>query len=370
MNYMIPISKPWIDEEEVSRVIRQLNSGALTYSDTESQGVIKEFEKELEKFLNVKNVVTVNSGTSAILASLIAFGVGPGDEVILQSYSFQAAANMVMLLGAKPIFVDIELDNYGISVDDLKKNITPKTKLIIITHLYGYPSKIKEINEIANQKSILIMEDCAQALGSMFDNKYLGTIGFNGCFSFYPSKLIATGEGGCISTNQDEFADKIKMIRNHGILRNSETERIGLNLRLPSLLSVIGLAQMKKIDKILKARQEIAKCISYEIKELPLIYPKETKDTVFNWNYYTVRSKTINRNEIISKLNKRGIQARAYYSKPIHEMKLYEREVYSDTRLPNTEEASRTAFSLPIYPGLKLEQVKEINHALGEIFNK
>ena len=112
--------------------------------------------EELERFLNVKNVVTVNSGTAAILASFMAFGVGPGDEVFLQSYSFQAAANMVMLLGAKPIFEDIELDNYGISVDDLKKKITSKTKLIIITHLYGYPSKIKEINEIANQKSILI----------------------------------------------------------------------------------------------------------------------------------------------------------------------------------------------------------------------
>ena len=232
---MIPINQPWIGEEEKREVLSVLDENALTSAAKDGGKRVQALERLLKDYLKVQNVIAVNSGTAALYSALLALGIGQGDEVLLPSFTFVATANSVVAAGAKPVFVDINREDYTIDIADLKTKITKKSKAIIPVHLYGHPADMDEISEIAYAHSLDIIEDACQSLGSLYRNAQTGTLGKLGCFSFYASKVLTAGEGGAVATNDDNLANKIKMIRNHGMVEGYDTRVLGLNLRLPEL---------------------------------------------------------------------------------------------------------------------------------------
>jgi len=352
----IPISKPWVGEDEIRAIKEQILKCNLTNASAEGGEAVREFERLISAYTGAKHAIAMNSGTSAILASLMALGIKKGDEVIVPSFTFLSTVNTVLMVGAKPVFADITLDNYGLNPDDVKRKITRKTKAVILVHLYGYPAYVDEIKELTEEHGLYLIEDSAQALGSKFKGKQVGVFGIVGCFSTYPSKIITTGEGGFVITDDDELAWKLRVIRTHGQERLYESKILGLNLRMPELLAAMGIVQMKKLDRILSLRRNIAEKYNKELSGLGLILPKERKNAVFNWNYYTVRIIKKNRDEILQILNEKGIGATVYYRRPVHHSPIYKRLGY-DVKLRNTEIACRTVLSLPIYPGLTNRQV-------------
>jgi perosamine synthetase len=354
---MIPINKPWLGDEEKQELLNILEENILTSPSNEGGKRVQEFENILQSYINAKHVIAVNSGTSALHASLLSIGVKQGDEVILPSFTFVATANSVLAAGAKPIFADISKQDYTIDIQDMKKKINKKTKAIIPVHLYGHPSNMNEINSIAREHSLIVIEDACQSLGSTYFQKQTGTLGDIGCFSFYASKVITTGEGGAIVTNSDDLADKLKMIRNHGMVRGYDTRLFGLNLRLPELSAGIGKIQMSKLDKMLKIRRNNAEILSdglkkFEQKQSIISLPEESIDKKFNWYLFTVSFKNKDQRELVKNhLINEGIGVTVYYDPPVHKTPYYnDFESLSDDSLPNTIWAWRHALSLPVHP--------------------
>jgi perosamine synthetase len=354
---MIPINKPWLGDEEKQEILHILEENILTSPANNGGKRVQEFENILQSYLDIKHVIAVNSGTSALYASLLSIGVKQGDEVILPSFTFVATANSVMATGAKPIFADINKQDYTIDILDLKTKINKNTKAIIPVHLYGHPSNMNEINSLAREHSIYVIEDACQSLGSTYFQKQTGTLSDMGCFSFYASKVITTGEGGAIATNNDDFAAKLKMIRNHGMIHGYDTTLFGLNLRLPELSAGIGKIQMKKLEKMLKMRRNNANILSDGLKKFEQIHsiinlPQETMDKKFNWYLFTVGFKDENVRELVkNRLLNEGIGAVVYYDPPVHKTPYYAGfEFQSDNVLPNTIWTWQHALSLPVHP--------------------
>jgi perosamine synthetase len=228
---MIPINKPLIGEEEKREVMSVLEESALTSSARDGGRRVRDFESQVKSYLGVKHVLAVNSGTAALHAALLAAGVKQGDEVLLPSFTFVATANAVVAAGGKPVFVDIKKDDYTVDVSDMESKITKKSRAVVPVHLYGHPADMDEISELAEKHSIDVIEDACQSLGSTYKKKQTGTFGVMGCFSMYASKVLTAGEGGAIATDDDEMADRIKTIRNHGMVEGNDTRILGLNLR-------------------------------------------------------------------------------------------------------------------------------------------
>jgi perosamine synthetase len=354
---LIPINKPLLGDEEKQEILNILEENVLTSPAIDGGKRVQEFETILKTYMNVKHVIAVNSGTSALHASLLSIGIKQGDEVILPSFTFVATANSVMAAGATPIFADINKQDYTIDVVDIEKKINKSTKAIIPVHLYGHPSNMNELNSVARENSLYVIEDACQSLGSTYFQKQTGTLSDIGCFSFYASKVITTGEGGAIATNNDDFAENLKMIRNHGMIHGYDTTLFGLNLRLPELSAGIGKIQMKKLDKMLKIRRNNADILSnglkkYEQTQSIINLPEETMDKKFNWYLFTVGFKDKNKRELVKNhLINEGIGATVYYDPPVHKTPYYKDfESQSDDSLPNTIWAWDHALSLPVHP--------------------
>ena len=355
---MIPINRPWIDDEEKQEVMRVLDENILTSASRDGGKRVQEFESSLKGFLNVKHVISVNSGTAALHASLLAIGITSGDEVLLPSFTFVATANSVIAAGAKPVFVDINKKDYTIDIPDLKKKITKKTKAMIPVHLYGHPADLDELAEISKQNSFDIIEDACQSLGSTYKNKQTGTFGKLGCFSFYASKVLTAGEGGAIVTNDDEIADTLKMIRNHGMVEGYDTRIPGFNYRLPEISAAIAKIQMKKIKQILENRRRNSQLLASLIeKSIPnfqvLNIPRENDIKKFNWYLFTMgfigKKGSELREHIKKRMNERGIGVSVYYDPPIHLTPYYKQFSFQGSLL-NTESAAKTVLSFPVHP--------------------
>src|SRR5215213_10273066 len=289
---MIPINKPWLDEEERREVMSVLDENALTTAAHDGGKRVRNFEFHLRDYLSVKYVIAVNSGTAALYAALLAADIKQGDEVLLPSFTFVATANSVVAAGAKPIFVDINREDYTIDVSAIRAKITKNSKAIIPVHLYGHVSDMDEIIELAAEHSIDIIEDACQSLGSTYKKKQTGTFGLMGCFSMYASKVLTSGEGGAVTTNDDNLAEKIKMIRNHGMVEGYDTRIFGLNLRLPELSAAIGKTQIIKLRSMLDSRRRNADTLTRLIFEFAddngIILPTESQNKRFNWYLYTI----------------------------------------------------------------------------------
>ena len=369
---MIPINRPWIDNEEKQEIIKVIDENALTSAARDGGKRVQEFESSLRTFLNVKHVISVNSGTAALHAALLALDIKTGDEVLLPSFTFVATANAVVASGAKPVFVDINTKDYTIDLHDLKKKISKKSKAIIPVHLYGHPADLTELNEIANQYSIYIIEDACQSLGSTYKNKQTGTFGTMGCFSMYASKVLTAGEGGAIVTNEDEIADTLKMIRNHGMVEGYDTRRLGLNYRLPELSAAIAKIQMRKLKTILDRRRRnsilLSNLLETILKKYNIKIPQEDQIKKFNWYLYTLAfhgsgDDLTLRDHIKKKLIENGIGVAVYYDPPVHKTPFYQKFSLNDD-LQNTNWSSEHVLSLPVHPGVSEIDIQNIVNVL------
>ena len=352
MVILITINKPLIGDEEKKEVMKVLESGRLTDSSFDGGLMVREFEKSLAKFVGVKHAIAVNSGTSALMASLIALDISYGDEVLMPSFTFVATASAVLARGAKPVFVDINLDDYTMNMDNLERKINNRSKAIIPVHLYGHPADMNSITKLAREHDLYVIEDVAQSLGSSYKGNQTGSIGDLGCFSFYSTKVVTCGEGGAITTNDDNLYYKLKKIRNHGMAIAHNPEVLGLNLRMPEMEAALINAQMRRINSFLERRRKNAKMLSEHLDGLEgIILPRERNDCVYNWYLYTI-SLEKNRNMVLKILNDKGLGATVYYRTPLHKTHLYEKLGYGNESLPKTIWASEHVMSLPVHPGL------------------
>lgn len=359
---MIPIAKPIIGEDEVRAVTEVLRSGTIA----EGQRV-KDFEAAFAKFSGTSFAVAVNSGTAALHAALLAHGIGHGDEVITTSFSFVATANSVLFTGAKPVFADIREDTFNIDPESIIEKITPKTKAIIPVHLYGQSADMKAIMDIAEDKDLIIIEDACQAHGATFEGKSVGSFG-EGTFSFYPTKNMTTSEGGIITTNDKNVAEKARMIRSHGSKQRYLHEMLGFNLRMTDIAAAIGLVQLGKIGEFNRARINNAQYLTKSLQKIKgLVLPQVDKRCGHVFHQYTVRIRgDISRDEVVSSLNKMDIGTGIYYPLPIHKQPYYKELGYNDS-LPVSEGASKEVISLPVHPSLSKLDLDTISGKLREI---
>ncbi|MDA4124134.1 MAG: DegT/DnrJ/EryC1/StrS family aminotransferase [Thaumarchaeota archaeon] len=355
----IPINVPILGEEEKASVLSVLESGKLTDASYEGGKYVKEFEAKVRRLLGVKHVVAVNSGTAALHSSLLALGVKAGDEVVIPSFTFVATANVVLACGAKPVFVDTKKD-YNLDPVLFRRAITKRTRAVIPVHLYGYPADMDEINETAATHSISVVEDAAESLGAEYKGKQTGTLSDAGCFSMYATKVATSGEGGAVSTNSDEMEEKLRLVRNHGMVHGYDTRHLGFNYRMPEIPAAIASSQMDKLAGFLKARARNAKLLGQEISMVEgSEFTQDALDRTHAYYLYTLRLRK-NRDKVLKRLNEAGIGAAVYFKLPVHKTPLYVRLGYGRRTLRNTEEASNHVLSLPVHPRLGPEEIKRV----------
>jgi dTDP-4-amino-4,6-dideoxygalactose transaminase len=368
---MIQVNAPQIGKEEIEAVVKVLESGVLTHG-LGAGPMVTTFEKEYAKFVKAKHAIAVNSGTAALHTALLAVGIKHGDEVILPSFTFVATAETVVLAGAKPVFVDINPETYTVLPEKIEKAITKKTKAIIPVDLYGLPANIQPIKEIAEKHGVAIIEDAAQAHGATYKGKPAGAFSDVACWSFYASKNMTTGEGGMITTNNDELAEKIWYIRSHGEKEKYKSLMLGHNYRMSEIQAAIGIAQLEKLPKFLAKRRENAEKLTKMLEKAEkLKLPKEPQGYTHSWYLYTVRlkyAKEEERDETVEKLRRKGIGAAIYYPNPVHLMPYY--RAFGKYKLPETEKAAKQVFSLPVHPGVTAEQVGFIGETLLNILER
>ncbi len=356
---MIPLAKPFLDDDEKTAVINVLNSGMLA-----SGPVTEKFEKEFAEYIGTKYAIATSSGTTALHLGLLSLGVKKGDEVIVPAFSFVATANSPLFCEAVPVFCDINPLTFNIDPDKIEILITKKTKAIMPVHLYGQAADMKPILDIANKHDLKIIGDACQAHGAKYNGMMVGLFGDLECFSFYPTKNMTSSEGGMITTNNEEIAQKVNSLRNHGREKTKwgyEHGCLGYNFRITDIASAIGIEQLKKLPMFNKKRQENAHylnknldCIN-EIK-IPYVLPK----CKHVYHQYTIICK--NRENIIQTLKKHEIGYGIYYPKPLHFYPHLKK--YAHKNLKTSEETAQKVVSLPIHPGLTNSNLDKIVDAI------
>ena len=367
MNNYLPIAKPERELSKISDLKKKFNKELLSgrYVGGKNVDIL---ESSLCKFLDIKYSSTMNSGTDALILSLIAIGVGSGDEVIVPSFTYFATVEAVLQVNAIPVFADVEEDSYCISLNSIKKLVTKKTRCIIPVHLYGYDADIENIVNFAHKKGIKVIEDTAQAFGSKTKNgDYLGTFGDINAFSNFPSKTLGgVGDGGFITTNNEELYKKINMLKNHGQLGTYNHEIIGINSRLDALNAFVLNEKIKIFNKISESRKEFTKFYLDIFKEIDFVFTPEINPHTL-LNYYTIILPKEVRDVFKSELNKVGIEANIYYKKPIHLQKVMNQPniVFKNNHLENTEVLSSKVLSLPLFA---FPLIKELKYLKTNIF--
>ena len=359
---MIPIGKPMLDEKEINAVVEVLKSGQI------AQGkVVETFEEDFAKYIGVKHAITVNSGTAALHLALLAAGLKPGDEVITTPYSFLATVNTIILCGAKPVFVDINPDDFCINASLIESQITEKTKIIMPVHLYGQTSDMKTINEIAKKHNLKVIEDACQAHGATFENIKAGALGDLGCFSFYPTKNMTTSEGGLITTNDDQMAETCRILRNHGQKTRYYSVAIGLNYRMTNISAAIGVEQLKKLDGFNQKRMDNAKYFDEKFAEVKgIIVPQRFADRNHVYHQYTLRvtpEYKLTRDELLTKLTESGISAGVYYPSTLSSLDPI-KPFAKNLDNPVAEQIAKEVISIPVFPGLTQDNLEKISEAI------
>lgn len=357
----IPIAKPFVGEEEQKAVIEVLSNGQL------SQGPkVAEFEQAFAAFHGAKHGIATSNGTTALMSALMAHGLGPGDEVIIPSFSFFATASCVLSVGAKPVFADIDPVTYCLSPEAAEAAITPRTRAILPVHLYGLPAPMARFEALCRTRGLLLLEDAAQAHGAAIEGRSVGTWGTAG-FSFYPTKNMTTTEGGMVLTNDDEIANRLRMVRHQGMSTQYLHEVVGYNFRMTDVEAAIGLVQLRRLPAWTEQRRANAAYYDAHLKNV--LKPVAPPGYRHVYHQYTVRvPEGVDRDAVVKRLNERGVGVRVYYPLPIHKQPVFQaREEYRSLHLPETEKAVASVFSLPVHPALtqaELEYVvKEVNQA-------
>ena len=373
----IPFSKPYFSDKEIEALRGPIKSGWVT------QGIeLEKFEKSLSEIYKVNHAIAVNSGTSALHLSLLAHNIGPGDEVICPSYTFIATANSIKHSGATPIFTDVDINTSNMTPELTEKHITKKTKAIMVVHQYGFPCELNTFRELANKYKLLLVQDSACAIGSTYENKPLSSWGDISCISFHPRKIITTGEGGAVLTNDEKIAAKIKGLRSHGVALSSQNKKgfinvrfdqyhsIGFNYRLSELNAAVGNIQLQKLEEILLKRRDIANkyLAAFATHKETIAMTGITPGSNPNYQTFQIRvlSGKTKRDSLVSLLENAGISIRTGIP-PIHKELAYsELKEYKDISLPSTELLSEQGLCLPIYPELSAYDQEYIIQKVAE----
>ncbi len=353
---MIPIAKPLLGADEVRAVSDTIMSGIIAEGPR-----VADFEQAFADYIGVEHAIAVNSGTAALHAALLAHGIGDGDEVITTPFTFIATSNSVLFTGAKPIFADIEDDTFNINPDAIMEKITSKTKAILPVHLYGHPAEMNAIMEVAEDHNLAVIEDACQAHGAVYDGEKVGSFG-TGTFSFYPTKNMTTSEGGMITTNDQNIADRARMIRSHGSRQRYVHEMLGYNFRMTDISASIGLVQLNKIGEFTRQRQSNAEYLSRGLKRVDRVtVPIVRHNCEHVFHQYTIRAQ--DRDGLVETLSENGVGTGVYYPIPTHKQPFYQELGYNDS-LPESEGAGDEVVSLPVHPSVTQD---ELDHIIGVI---
>ena len=359
MTWKIPLFKIHSDKNDVNAVSRIIKSG-MNWATGDD---VVFFERELAKYVGVKYAVSFSSGTAALHAVLLALHIGPGDEVIVPSFTFISTANAVLFVGAKPVFAEIERETLGLNYKDVERKITKKTKAVIPVHIGGLGCRIEELSRVAKKHKLLLIEDAAESLGATIKGKKVGSFGCAGMISLCGPKIISTGEGGAIVTDSKDIYEQLRLLRSHG---RADTQdyfktaeyldyiQLGYNFRLSNILAALGRTQLKKIEQLITARRKNAAYLSRQLKNIHEIsVPTESKNHRHIFQMYIVRvGGGKNKRDALQKyLNEKGIMAKVYFP-PVHLSQFYKLKGFKKGYIPETEAVSNEVLTLPMFPTL------------------
>lgn len=361
---MIPIIKPYVDEKELEQISQVLSSGFLTQGPK-----TLEFEKIVAEMIGSKYAFAMSSCTTALHLALVVLDIQPDDEVLVADFTFPATANVVVQLGAKPVLVDIDLDTFTINPQELERKITSKTKAVIPVDAFGCSADHDEIIKITNKYNLPVIEDAATTIGATYYERYCGNLTTMGCFSFHPRKVITTGEGGMITTNDDAIAEKIKLLRSHGGVRKGawfEYEAAGFNYRLSDVLSAIGVAQMHKLSYLINRKRELANELSKRLENIPYLQlPTNPKWGGHIYQSYVVLlDEKINRNQVIDSMKAHGVET-TIGTYALHDQPFFQKQFgYKTGQLTNSHKAFTQSVTLPLYPQMTASDLDRIADTL------
>ena len=362
----IPIAKPVLGREELEAVREVFESGMLVQGEK-----VKLFEEKFAEYIDVEHAVAVANGTLALDTALKALGIGPGDEVVTSAFSFIASGNCVLFQGAKPVFADIDPRSFNIDPSEVAKKITSKTKAIIPVHLFGQPAEMDALKEIAEDHRIALVEDAAQAHGAEFKGQKAGGLGDIGCFSFYATKNMTTGEGGMITTNKSELARKALLIRNHGDTGKYHHIILGYNYRMSEASAAVGSVQLRKLDEMNERRRKNAGALTSGIEKISGLTPPHVNDDVKHAFYqYVVRVEEdypMERDKLAEYLWEKDVEVAVHYPTPVYGQPLYRELGYGKTVCPIAEDVCKRVLSLPVHPTVTEEDVKYMLDVLKEV---
>lgn len=364
----IPLSRPEIDENDIEAVVSVMRTSHLSLGPK-----LPEFEEAFARYLNVSQAVALSSGTAGLHLGLLALGIDEGDEVILPSFTFIAAANAVCHARATPVFADVDPVSLNLTAETIERVITPKTRAILLVHTFGYPAGIGPIIELARKHNLRIIEDACEAIGAEYQGRKVGAYGDVGVFSFYPNKPITTGEGGVVVTRDAALARTIRALRNQGRMETDGWLRhsiLGYNCRLSDINCALGLSQLAKIESILARREAVANEYCKALQCCPCVTPPPARivNGRVSWFAFVVRLPAgftcADRDRVIDSLTAAGIGCRAYFP-PIHLQPLYAKPAPASVSLPVTEDISSRTLAVPFFNGLRREEIQQVCEALG-----
>lgn len=356
---MIPIAKPLIGEEEKNRVLEVMDSGMLAHGK-----YVEDFENDFARYCSSDYAVATTSGTTAIFLALAALGLKPGDEVITTPFTFIATASPIKMLGAKPVFVDIDPDTFNIDPSKIAEKINDKTKGIIPVHLYGLSADMDPILKLARENDLFVLEDACQAHGAEYKGKKVGTMGTVASFSFYPTKNMTTGEGGMNTTNDKELADNMRTLRNHGQGKRYDYVTLGYNLRMTNISAAIGIEQLKKLEGFIEMRRQNAKLLTDLLGDA-VETPVEPKGYRHVYHQYTIKlPEGVKRDGVLEYLRQKGVGFGIYYPKPLYEYSPMSDAV--DGPLPVSSDCAKRVISLPVHPALSEDDIHVVASVLRE----
>ena len=356
---MIPISKPFIGEEEKKAVLEVMDSGIIVQGPK-----TEKLERKFADLCGTQYAVATSSGTTALHLAMLAHNIGPGDEVITTPFSFIATANSILYAGADPVFVDIDECSFNIDANLIEENINKKTKAILPVHLYGQMCDMDKIQYLAKKYNLVIIEDACQAVGATYRGRPSGSFG-TGVFSLYATKNIAAGEGGIITTNDRQIAEKCRMLRNHGMKIRYHHDFLGYNFRITDIHAAIGLVQLDRLSFFTNKRQENAASLSSDLSSV--ITPTVQDHCKHVWHQYTIRlKKGRDRDQAVKELNEAGIGTGIFYPIPLHKQK-HIKDNFGEISCPVAEKLSEEVISIPVHPQLDSVDLKKIADEVNRI---
>lgn len=354
----IPLSKPFLSSRELSAVARVLRSRHLA-----AHHEVSKFEEEFAAFVGARHGVATSSGTAALYVATRCLDLLSSDEVIVPAFSFLASSDVVLLSGATPVFADIDQKTFTVDPVDIDRKITKRTKAVVVVHLYGHPADMERIEQIARVRKVTVIEDCAQAHGAKVGHRLVGSFGI-GCFSFYATKNMTTGEGGMIVTSDRAIADRARLLRCHGYKKSYQQEFLSLNFMMNEMEAAIGRVQLRKLDRMNRLRREIAAFYDTHITNPLIEKPVEKKGYTHAYHQYTLRVKN-GRDRFREYLQSQHVETNVYYPLTLPDQLVYQKLGYKSKTFPESQRAAYEVLSIPIHPGLTNQERRYVVNAIN-----